>query len=65
MNISKLGLLLLIPLITCVNTKVQNAQDDNLTTESKIEKGKIVEFNTSVRGTGGPTIILSQVWERP
>jgi len=58
MNISKLGLLLFIPLISCMNTKVNNAKDDNLKTESKIEKGKIVEFNTSLRGTGSPTIIF-------
>lgn len=58
MKISKLSLLLLIPLLSCVNTGDQDASNKSLESEQKIAASKSVAFNTLVKGTGGPTVIF-------
>jgi pimeloyl-ACP methyl ester carboxylesterase len=57
MNISKLSLLLFVPLISCMNTN-NNAQDYSLKTENRIKKDETVKLNSLVKGTGSPTIIF-------
>lgn len=58
MNISKLSLLLFITFISCINTNKNNAQDNYIKTESKIETDETGKFNTLIKGTGSPTIIF-------
>lgn len=58
MKISKLSLLLLIPLLSCMNTGDQGASNKSLESEQKIAAAKSVAFNTLVKGAGRPTVIF-------
>ena len=58
MNISKLSLLLFIPIISCINPNNKNGQDNNLKTENKIATYETVKYNTRIKGTGSPTLIF-------
>ncbi len=41
-----------------MNSKAINAQGGKLNPEDKIEKNETVKFNTSIKGTGNPTIVF-------
>lgn len=58
MNISKLCILLFIPLLSCVNANDKNEKNVFFKTEDKKANVEIVKFNTLIKGTGSPTIIF-------
>jgi len=58
MNISKISLLLFIPLVSCITTNDKNSKDDYLKTEDKREITETVKFNTHILGSGSPTVIF-------
>lgn len=58
MNISKLSLLLFIPLVSCMNINNEDAQDDLLKTEGEVKTEETVKFKTLIKGTGSPTIVF-------
>ncbi|GGH74161.1 alpha/beta fold hydrolase [Phaeocystidibacter marisrubri] len=57
MKIFKIYLLLLIPMVSCVNSKGNESVPSTSTEESKLEKDT-VHFNTHITGSGSPTVIF-------